>query len=83
MTHIIFALINGLHNNKLETGVVQLFELIKNRLLQIFKFPKIKKLLVPSLGVRHWEVRFTESEKHWFWLFQKHQKNGGFQEKPS
>jgi len=39
MTYIIFALINGLHNNnKLETSVVQLFELIKNRLLQIFKY---------------------------------------------
>jgi len=39
--HIIFALINGLHNNKLETGVVQLFELIKITACSRFSnFPK-------------------------------------------
>jgi hypothetical protein len=40
MTHIIFALINGLHNNKLETSVVQLFELIELPAADFQIFPK-------------------------------------------
>ncbi len=84
MKHIIFALINGLHNNKLETSVVQLFEIINNCLLQIFKCSQNQGTASSKFGGGgRGEVRFTESEKHWFWLFQKHQTNCDFHQKPN
>ncbi len=83
-TYISFALINGLHNNKLETSVMQLFELIKNWLLHIFKCSQNQGTTGSKFGGGgRGEVRFTESEKHWFWLFQKHQTNGCFHQKPN